>query len=114
VSFPQPSKRAFALLVSEFTRDGKKAAYSATHTSQGTLPLWGQLVLAGLVVPTTKIFHQFAYQITKKGEEFIELGHPKLCANCGRIIVPEQSNPTSRGRKACVECVAVSFKEVVA
>jgi hypothetical protein len=69
------SKRALTLLTLEFSRDGHKASYSATHTSQGTWPLWGQLVLAGYVEQIPSVLgHTFNYRITKDGERALEAG----------------------------------------
>jgi hypothetical protein len=62
--------RAEKLLIVVFTRNGKPCA-SAVHTSQGTMPLWGQLVLAGYVKEIPRLFHEFNYELTEKGQEFL-------------------------------------------
>lgn len=59
------TKRAIDLLRREF---GRGAA--AVDTCAGTMPLWGQLVLAGYVrqMMPSPLGHPFSYEITEAGQ----------------------------------------------
>lgn len=67
------TKGAERLLVSAFTRNGKVMC-SAVDTSEGSMPLWGQLVIAGFVAqaPQSSLGHPFSYSITKAGEAYLD------------------------------------------
>ena len=72
---PKITKKAEALLRQSFTfKDPNRAAFSATDTDTGSLPLWGQLVLAGLVTDNGRapLGPRFSYRITDAGRAFIE------------------------------------------
>jgi hypothetical protein len=64
------TKRADALLRDSFTRNGEVFC-SAIHTSSGSMPLWGQLVIAGVVKEIPPCLHPFNYEITDAGRDYV-------------------------------------------
>lgn len=68
------TKKAESLFRATFLLDGNVAC-SGSHTSFGTMPLWGQLVRAGLVLPHKDgpvMGHKFAYELTDLGRDYLE------------------------------------------
>jgi len=67
------SKSADKLLKDAFTRNGQRIG-SAVDTSQGTLPLWGQLALAGLVINRGRgcLGHPFSIELTQAGKDYLD------------------------------------------
>lgn len=66
------TKKAEKVLRDAFCRDGKLIA-SGVHTCNGTMPLWGQLVCAGYVLPMPSILgHPFNYELTDAGRKYLE------------------------------------------
>lgn len=65
------SKRAVNLLREQFTLNGVVYC-SGVHTDRGNLKLWGELVRVGYVVPMSKIWHPFAYELTERGRTFLK------------------------------------------
>lgn len=103
------TKAAEKLLVSSFTYNGRPMC-SAIDTDQGSMPLWGQLALAGLVEQAhlrSDMGHQFSYEITLAGREYLErlydLGlpynHPFWCRTCGNSFETRQMLIDHRARK---------------
>lgn len=66
------TKKAEKLLWDSFSWKGKAPAFSGISTDHGTAPLWGQLVLAGLVRQTGGgLGHYFNYELTPEGNAFL-------------------------------------------
>jgi hypothetical protein len=72
LSLMKVTRSAQNLLAAQFTYNGQVSA-SAVHTCEGTLPLWGQLVLAGLVEPydESPLGHPFSYRLTDAGRAYL-------------------------------------------
>lgn len=61
----KPTIKAMRLLIDQF------AIGSGVHTDEGTVPLWGQLVIAGYVKHLAPMGcgHSFEYEITPEGKQ---------------------------------------------
>lgn len=79
------TKKAEALLRATFTHNGRPLG-SAVQTSQGTLPHWCELVLAGYVAKDapSPLGHPFSYKLTDEGRAFLSVG-VRFCGNCRKF-----------------------------
>lgn len=100
------TKSAHSLLERAFTVNGR-CACSAVDTCEGTMPLWGQLTLAGLVKPRTMptpLGHTFSYEITEQGRKLLDdswspYDHPFYCRTCSNCFATRAQLIEHRQRK---------------